>query len=204
MLIALVNGERTEATPRTSGICQECDEGVKAKCGLIKIWHWAHAPGTKCERARYGMTEWHLGWLRSFPKEKIEIALTVDGKKHIADVIQGKTVLEFQRKMMPPDKMLEREHFWKKAGYQFHWIFDGREAYDSDRFSITSKMKGNADKPYWKFCWKMAPTRNLGCAFPWSIDIGNGRIFEIRKLHSDRRPFCGWGYLKWNASISQL
>jgi competence protein CoiA len=42
MEFSLVNGQRHEAQPNLSGKCQVCDQPAVAKCGEVKIWHWAH------------------------------------------------------------------------------------------------------------------------------------------------------------------
>ena len=43
MKFALLNGERKKAVANLKGaVCQVCKAEVIAKCGDIKIHHWAH------------------------------------------------------------------------------------------------------------------------------------------------------------------
>ena len=49
MKYSIVNGERSEAQPGLTGLCQACDHPTVAKCGEIKIWHWAHKGKRKCD-----------------------------------------------------------------------------------------------------------------------------------------------------------
>ena len=65
MKFALVNGQRQEARPNLSGKCPNpnCDRPMVAKCGEVKIWHWAHQGSRPCGDPGWeNETEWHLKW----------------------------------------------------------------------------------------------------------------------------------------------
>lgn len=48
MRYAFVNGEKKEAMPKMHGICMGCGAQVIAKCGHVRINHWAHLNNKDC------------------------------------------------------------------------------------------------------------------------------------------------------------
>jgi len=167
-----------------------------AKCGKIMIWHWAHESLDHCDPWRQGETAWHLGWKAKFPKEFAERQIIRDGKKHIADILlpNGK-VIEFQHSPISSEEIAERESFYKNI----LWVFDATDAAENGRFQMYEK------DGYWTFRWK-APRKTIRrCRLPIYIDIGDGQMFEIRKIYTatesynpDRpRPWFGWGKLTY-------
>lgn len=133
MKYALVNGERHEAQPDLSGKCPCCESPVIAKCGEIKIRHWAHKGKLMCDPWWENETEWHRDWKGQFPKEWQEIIhFAENGEKHIADVKTDQDyVIEFQHSSIKPEERQSREGFYKKV----IWIVDGtRRQRDKDKF----------------------------------------------------------------------
>ena len=61
-------GNRIVAAPGQMAVCPSCNGEVVAKCGKIKVWHWAHL-SADCDPWSEGMTEWHIGWQNEFPEE---------------------------------------------------------------------------------------------------------------------------------------
>jgi len=60
MLYALnKNEEKVRATPEVKGVCPICSCLVVAKCGEIKIWHYAHR-NKDCDSWYEPETKWHL------------------------------------------------------------------------------------------------------------------------------------------------
>lgn len=121
---ALINNIRTEATKGAKGICPVCGSEVIAKCGDIKLHHWAHKVIHNCDPWWENETEWHLSWKNNFDSNWHEIIQTdeITGEKHIADVktIHG-LVIEFQHSHIDPNECKKRERFYKNMV----WVIDG-------------------------------------------------------------------------------
>ncbi len=134
MKYALVNNERVEAQKGMKGLCPVCNLPVIARCGNIKVNHWAHSKSTHCDKWWESETEWHRAWKNLFPKEWQEV-IAIDaktGEKHVADVKTDKgLVIEFQHSHIKPEEQTSREEFYKNM----IWVVDGtRLKYDFPRF----------------------------------------------------------------------
>lgn len=123
MKFAIVSGEKTEAFKRGKGVCPSCSSELIARCGDIKINHWAHKGTRNCDTWWENETEWHRQWKNNFPKEWQEIVhFDEKGEKHIADVKTEKDwVLEFQHSHIKPDERNSRNVFYSKLV----WVIDG-------------------------------------------------------------------------------
>lgn len=133
MKFALVTGLKEEAEPKQPGKCLHCGADMVAKCGRVKVWHWAHKGQRNCDPWWENETEWHRAWKNKFPMDWQEISHTdaVTGHKHIADVkIPHGLVIEFQHSPIHPDEMKAREEFYG----EMIWIVDG--------------LRGDLDKNY--------------------------------------------------------
>jgi competence protein CoiA len=122
MKYALANGQRQEAWPGLSGQCPVCGRLMVAKCGAIKIWHWAHIGRLVCD-AWWEETEWHRAWKNKFPDDWQEfIHHAPSGEKHIADVRtdQG-CVIEFQHSHLHPGERQARDAFYPRLV----WVVNG-------------------------------------------------------------------------------
>lgn len=51
MKYAFVNNQRVEAQKGMKGICPVCQQPVIAKCGQIKVNHWAHSKSSHCDKS---------------------------------------------------------------------------------------------------------------------------------------------------------
>jgi len=123
MKFATLDGNKTEAFKGGRGICPSCNSELIAKCGDVKINHWAHKGVGNCDAWWENETEWHRNWKNNFPKEWQEI-VQFDGKgeKHIADVKTEKGwVLEFQHSYIAPEERNSRNAFYTKLV----WVIDG-------------------------------------------------------------------------------
>jgi competence protein CoiA len=133
MKFAIVNDERQEAQPNLFGLCPTCSRPMIAKCGEIKIWHWAHRASRLCDPWWENETEWHRAWKNQFPVSWQEVVLKAEnGEKHIADV---KTdygwVIEFQHSYIKPEERQSRNNFYSKLT----WVVDGtRRKRDRSQF----------------------------------------------------------------------
>lgn len=133
MKFALVDGQRQEAQPGLSSVCQTCDRPMVAKCGERRIWHWAHQARSACDPWWENETEWHRAWKSQFPEEWQEVILRAEsGEKHIADVkTAGDWVLEFQHSYLKPEERRSRDAFYRKL----IWVVNGtRRKTDLPRF----------------------------------------------------------------------
>jgi len=124
MKFALVNGDKTEARPGLRGTCVNCQSDTIAKCGTVKIRHWAHKSKVPCDPWWENETEWHRAWKNQYPaewQEKIHIDSTT-GEKHIADIkTVDDLIIEFQHSAIHPNEIKSREAFYKNMA----WVVDG-------------------------------------------------------------------------------
>lgn len=133
MKFALVNGDRVEATKGAKGLCPSCGSELIAKCGEIKVNHWAHKGNRNCDPWWENETEWHRSWKDEFPIDWQEVVhFSESGEKHIADVkTESGCVLEFQHSYLKPEERRSRNAFYR----QLVWVVDGtRRKRDKPQF----------------------------------------------------------------------
>lgn len=132
MKYALNNGARIEASKGTRGICPCCGSELIARCGDIKIHHWAHK--SSCDPWWEPETEWHRSWKNKFPVDFQEVSFSDPntGEKHFADIKTNHgVVIEFQHSHIDPNERSARENFYK----EMIWVVDGtRLKRDYSRF----------------------------------------------------------------------
>lgn len=123
MKFALANGQRQEAQPNLSGACPGCGKPVVARCGEVRVPHWAHKGRRLCDPWWENETEWHRAWKDQFPADWQEIVYHAeDGERHIADVkTHDGWVIEFQHSRIKPDERRSREAFYQSL----IWVVDG-------------------------------------------------------------------------------
>lgn len=117
------SGTKIEPSKGIKGICPICKEPLIAKCGKIKVHHWAHKSGTECDPWSSPETPWHRNWKNCFPKEWQEVLCEVEGSTeiHRADVkTSDDLVLEFQHSPIEDEEKLKRESFYQNM----FWIVD--------------------------------------------------------------------------------
>jgi hypothetical protein len=133
MKFALVSGERQEAQRNLSGKCPACGHPMVAKCGEVRIRHWAHRGSRACDPWWENETEWHRDWKEQFPLHWQEFVQQAEnGERHIADVkTDHGWVIEFQHSYLKPDERRSRNAFYGKL----IWVVDGvRRKKDEDQF----------------------------------------------------------------------
>ena len=135
MKFALINGDKAEATKRAKGFCPSCGSELIAKCGEVKVNHWAHKGNRNCDPWWENETDWHRSWKGKFPidwQEVIHFDDSGEGEKHIADVkTQTGWVLEFQHSYLNPEERRSRNAFYPKLV----WVVDGtRRKTDKPQF----------------------------------------------------------------------
>lgn len=140
------NDNKVEATPGAKGICPGCGSQLIAKCGPVKINHWAHKGRRHCDLWWENETPWHREWKGHFPSEWQEICLKDrdTGEKHIADVrAENGIVVEFQHSFIKQKEMNSREQFYKNMV----WVVDAtRLKTDLSRF--------HKNKDYLRNIWR--------------------------------------------------
>jgi hypothetical protein len=206
MRFALVKNKRLEASPGLVGCCPGCAQQVIAKCGMQKIWHWAHHGKTNCDPWWEPETSWHRTWKDQFPLEWQEVILRDDsGEKHIADVrTENDLVIEFQHSHLPVQEIAARESFYRNMV----WVVDGKRLrrdrarfLGGQRFFSTTSMKGlfvtGSPEKCFPFAW-------LNCTMPVFFDFG-GIVTqnEMSRTNYDDVLWCllplrigGWAVVK--------
>lgn len=181
MKFALVDGIKIEASQGAKGFCQSCGAEMIAKCGELKINHWAHKKIRQCDTWWETETEWHRGWKGNFPIEWQEIIQfdSLTNEKHIADVRTDKgLVVEFQHSHIDPIERRKREHFYKNM----IWIVDGtRLQRDIPRFLKAQKNFVRMDNPKIfgiEFADECFPKNWLGSSVPVIFDFKGTAIIE--------------------------
>jgi hypothetical protein len=113
---------RAEAQPGLAGKCRDCGQLVVAKCGPLRVWHWAHWKSKACDPWWETETEWHRSWKNQFPVAWQEIGHTAQsGERHRADVrTESGVVLEFQYSALSETERVSREEFYPRLVWVVH------------------------------------------------------------------------------------
>ncbi len=188
MQFALVNEERSAPMPKLVGRCVGCGQEMIAKCGTLKIWHWAHKGTRSCDPWWEPETPWHRGWKEHFPAEWREvIQWSESGEKHIADVRNDAgLVVEFQRSSISPEERTSREAFYGNLV----WVVDGtRLKNDIPRFERggadmrSAPLAGYFMTPWPEECF---PRHWVDCSKPVFFDFGEHD--DVPERRSPRAP----------------
>lgn len=152
MKYAIVDGQRTEASPQVRGKCPGCEKETIARCGRYVRWHWAHAPNTPCgDKWWESETAWHRNWKERFPAEWQEVPVFDEALTdcHIADVkTAAGLVIEFQRSTIRPEEVEARQKFYQRM----IWVIDGSRN-ESDRINFNNMRSGLSDDGLVDFVW---------------------------------------------------
>jgi competence CoiA-like predicted nuclease len=188
MLIAILDKDIRSKVQRKGqqGRCPKCGSEVIAKCGSIKIWHWAHKAKNDC--AWYSAeSEWHREWKSLFPPSKIEVFIN----QNRADAIDATgRVWEFQNSYLNGEEIKEREQayenllwIWHIKGQQKLITFDKYESntcYEVNWYKIRDYRRYEEGVKkfdvYWKadeFCEKMKD-------YGWKVNIHTVHFIDFR------------------------
>ena len=146
MKYALVNGMKKTPEKGLKGQCQLCSADVVAKCGEIKVHHWAHKSKIECDKWWESETPWHRNWKNCFPYGWQEIIhYASNGEKHIADVkTPHGLVVEFQYSHISKEERDSRESFYE----HIIWIVDcTRRKTDLEKFNAGTKYFNRTKMP---------------------------------------------------------
>jgi len=105
LLAADVDGGRLLAHPNSIAYCPFCGMEMIPKCGVIKIWHWAHKQS--CPNCEYvSETEWHINLKKIALDSGCDIEVRLG--KNIADVFVPKQnrVVELQNSSITGDEII--------------------------------------------------------------------------------------------------
>jgi hypothetical protein len=160
-------------------------EPVRAKCGDIVTWHWAHI-ANDCDTWAEPESAWHRAWQDKFPRTWQEVPIGA----HRADIRtpQG-FVLEVQHSTINGDAIRARENHY---GHAMAWLFDARDAYDTDRLNL--RTKATAGDTYRSFRWKHPRTSILRCTRRVLLDLGPA-VLVIQRFYNTGAPYGGYGHL---------
>jgi competence CoiA-like predicted nuclease len=170
-------------------MCPLCSETVIAKCGEIKIHHWAHEAGAAdCDPWGEPETLWHRRWKESFSADCREIVIG----SHRADI---KTptgwIIEFQNSTLSPAEIREREQFYRRM----IWIVNG-DGWAEKHFHFR-RIAGAVYRPNrtpTRFRWKYPRKTWQVAKRPVFIDLDEETLLLLKKVHHDL-PCGGWGIL---------
>ena len=185
---AIKNGKRIEAKPKEEAKCHICNKKVIAKCGDIKVWHWAHKVGEDCDLFGEGETEWHLNWKKEYPIEQQEVIIG----NHRADIKTERIIIELQNSPLSSEKIKEREEYYDNI----IWLLNGN--------TLGKNICEIRDKgTHITFKWKWFPSSWWSAKKGIFIDFGDF-ILEVRKLYNNNieeeyiyKPLSvrGWGFI---------
>ena len=158
--------------------CPSCGAPMITRKGTQRQHCFAHKPTHPCsdswERSNsYDVSAWHKEWQSLFPRENQEVKLTLGDTKHRADVLIGRTVVEFQHSIMPVKAFDDRNNFYFNLGYKVIWLFDLSDLYEKGQLSFESTTEGLV------FTWKN-PKKSFN-----NYDIQSGCIDLFFQLNSD-------------------
>lgn len=180
MRYAIRLGVRVEATPKQTAHCPVCHTPVRAKCGAIVTWHWAHI-ADDCDQWAEPTDLWHHWWQELVPAIQRERVIG----NHRADIIATDgTVVELQHSAISVADIQARETFYRRM----IWIFDARAAYTTERLDIRDRGTHHT------FRWKHPRKSIATCRLPVYLDLGNGQLLLVRRIHTES-PCGGWGTL---------
>ena len=111
-------------------VCPQCNGDVVAKMGCRNVHHFAHKSKMQCDPWTEPMTAWHKGWQDLFKPDYVEVMMTGNNVKHIADVAFEGHILEIQHSPISASEVMERESFYTTNGESLTWIVDGRSEKD--------------------------------------------------------------------------
>jgi len=171
---ASTDSERITASPGVSACCPGCRQPVLAKCGEIRVWHWAHRGGD-CDPWYESETAWHLNWKKLFPDTWQEVVMG----PHRADIKTPRVVIELQHSSISVAEIREREAFYG----DMIWIFDLRSGAERFRFLPAHRFADGYIRrpviPDNAVAWVRARRTVLACTKPVFVHLGRGRLYNI-------------------------
>ena len=174
------------AMSRQDYFCEYCGKPVVFRNGEIKIKHFAHKPShpcndswnVGCENNSYDISEWHDDWQEKFPSINQEVKINSGESTHRADVLIGKTVIEFQHSPISSSHFQERTNFYLDLGFKVVWLFDFVEEYSLGKLTNDENIF-NWSSPKQCFRDVTANRYNLDLFF----QIEENKIVKVSKIN---------------------
>ena len=195
MKFGLVNGKRVIAKPHVKGVvCPKCHTELIAKCGEIRVHHWAHKNKLQCDDWIEEDNEWRSRWLDAFPEDWQEPVIERNGESHFADIqTPQNTIILLHQSHLTADIIQSRENFYQSPV----WIINaGRYRNDVSRFlkSFEKAWIRGARSSLEKTDFKVISEFNIGKVFRKEYLQARSPVFfdyttaEADKVH-------GYGYM---------
>ena len=181
-------GERITASKGLIATCPLCKSKVIAKCGMIKVWHWAHESIKDCDDWYESETLWHRNWKNIFPTESREVII----ENHRADIFYNGWIIELQNSTISPEDIIERERFYTSIANVkgMIWIINGKEF--TNNFDLRHK-----EQNCYTFRWKhprqswFKSTQKI--YFDNFFEDRHQELFFLKKLYPNT-PCGGYGF----------
>ena len=153
MKFGLINGQRIVAKPGIRGVvCPKCRTELVAKCGEIRVHHWAHKNKLQCDDWIEDDNDWRSDWLKAFPEDWQEPLIECNGESHFADIrTPSNTIILLHQLHLTSETIRLREDFYQTPV----WVVNsGRYKNEVTRFlrsfektwiSGTGQSIGNTD-----------------------------------------------------------
>jgi len=148
--------QKISATPNTIAFCPICNVQLRPKCGAINIWHFAHTTKDACDPWYEPESDWHREWKQFIDNNHREVIITLNGEKHIADIVTGIGIIELQHSHLPFTERVKREAFYKNL----IWIVHVKR----ERFSIR-------ERPEFKSVYGEDFEKSMNVSFHWSYPL---------------------------------
>jgi hypothetical protein len=176
LLYAIVHAVKTLPLPRGRGVCPACGGKVLARCGAIRVHHWAHESGQECDSWSEGIGPWHLAWQRLVEPAFVE----VPRGPHRADILgSDDTVIELQHSPLTPAAIAARERHYGKMV----WLIDATQRFGG-------LVSGD------RFFFSFGRTRHLeACRKPVVLDF-QAFLVEVEALTNVLNGFAGFGLIR--------
>lgn len=168
-----------DAIAKRDYFCPSCGAPLLQRKGEVRQHHFSHQPNYFCTDSwerEYDMSAWHYEWQNRFPECNQEVLLTWGETKHRADVLIGRTVIEFQHSSLSGAQFNNRNNFYQSLGYKVIWVFDLIEAFENEKLTCINEENIR------RFQWTR-PRKTFN-----DLDIINGQVelfFQIRDSEDD-------------------
>ena len=113
--------------------CPVCGAQLIVRDGELNAKHFAHKAGSCTDTWHYDMSAWHRRMQSCFPLEHQEVVVADGTRCHRADVLVGKTVIEFQHSPISVAEFTDRTRYFQKTGYRIAWVFDLSEQFENEQ-----------------------------------------------------------------------
>jgi hypothetical protein len=157
-------------------LCPSCGELLIAKCGQIKVHHWAHENKDDCDTWSEPIGPWHLWWQGLVRPDFVEVGRV----PHRADIVGNRgVVVELQHSPISGEDVSAREAFY---GHMV-WLFDATQ-----RFAYVKSGE--------RAFFSLGQTKHLDlCAKPVFLDFGFD-VVQVERFTDAITMVSGFGLVR--------